>query len=82
VDMFLFSLAYQDVVSLGANLHFKLNCSLTLPRAVACLPHYISGQNFFYSVVNGSDSEYAIDFMHGFGEVLAMPVKLEATTGI
>ncbi|KAF8843924.1 hypothetical protein BDN67DRAFT_1066584 [Paxillus ammoniavirescens] len=46
--------------------------------SLACLPHYTSGQTFFYPAFNASRSEDAIKFAHEFGEVLAMPIMLEA----
>ena len=45
---------------------------------LACLPHYTSGQTFFYPAFNASRTEDAIKFAHEFGEVLAMPIMLEA----
>lgn len=51
---------------------FELTC------VAACLPHYTSGQTFFYPAFNASRTEDAIKFAHEFGEVLAMPVMLEA----
>lgn len=47
------------------------------PR-LACLPHYTSGQTYFYPAFNASRTEDAIKFAHEFGEVLAMPIMLEA----
>ena len=44
----------------------------------ACLPHYTSGQTYFYPAFNASRTEDAIKFAHEFGEVLAMPIMLEA----
>lgn len=49
-----------------------------LTCVVACLPHYTSGQTFFYPAFNASRTDDAIKFAHEFGEVLAMPVMLEA----
>lgn len=49
-----------------------------LTYVVACLPHYTSGQTFFYPAFNASRTEDAIKFAHEFGEVLAMPIMLEA----
>ncbi|KAN0084376.1 Sec23/Sec24 trunk domain containing protein [Tylopilus felleus] len=46
--------------------------------SLACLPHYTSGQTFFYPAFNASRTEDAIKFAHEFGEVLAMPIMLEA----
>jgi protein transport protein SEC24 len=44
----------------------------------ACLPHYTSGQTYFYPAFNASRSEDAVKFAHEFGGVLAMPIMLEA----
>lgn len=49
-----------------------------LTRLLACLPHYTSGQTYFYPAFNAARSEDAIKFAHEFGEVLAMPIMLEA----
>ncbi|TFY77941.1 hypothetical protein EWM64_g6073 [Hericium alpestre] len=45
---------------------------------LACLPHYTSGQTYFYPAFNAARSEDAVKFAHEFGEVLAMPIMLEA----
>ena len=44
----------------------------------ACLPHYTSGQTYFYPAFNAAKSEDAIKFAHEFGEVIAMPIMVEA----
>ena len=44
----------------------------------ACLPHYTAGQTYYYPAFNASRTEDAIKFAHEFGEVLAMPILLEA----
>ena len=46
--------------------------------SVACLPHYTSGQTFFYPGFNAARSEDAIKFAHEFGVVLASQIGLEA----
>ena len=46
--------------------------------SIACLPHYTSGQSYFYPAFNASRTEDAVKFAHEFGEVLAMPIMLEA----
>lgn len=46
--------------------------------SIACLPHYTSGQTYFYPAFNAVKSEDAIKFAHEFGEVIAMPIMLEA----
>lgn len=50
---------------------------LTLYPA-ACLPHYTSGQTYYYPAFNAARAEDALKFAHEFGEVLAMPIMLEA----
>ncbi len=74
--MFLFSAAYQDVATLGIISFFVWLCRLT--ECSACLPHYTSGQTYFYPAFNAARSEDAVKFAHEFGEVLAMPIMLEA----
>ncbi|KAH9478436.1 Protein transport protein SEC24 [Psilocybe cubensis] len=44
----------------------------------ACLPHYTSGQTYYYPAFNAGRTEDAIKFAHEFGEVLATPIMLEA----
>ena len=44
----------------------------------ACLPHYTAGQTYFYPAFNATRTEDAVKFAHEFGEVLAMPIMLEA----
>ncbi|KIY62915.1 protein transporter SEC24 [Cylindrobasidium torrendii FP15055 ss-10] len=46
--------------------------------SLACLPHYTSGQTYYYPGFNASRSEDALKFGHEFGSVLAMPIMLEA----
>ena len=77
VDMFLFSAAYQDVATLGIILFFDFG-AVELTECSACLPHYTSGQTYFYPAFNAARSEDAVKFAHEFGEVLAMPIMLEA----
>jgi len=43
-----------------------------------CLPHYTSGNTFFYPAFSAARSEDALKFAHEFGEILAMPVGFEA----
>lgn len=45
---------------------------------IAYLPHYTSGQTYYYPAFNAARSEDALKFAHEFGEVLAMPIMLEA----
>ena len=56
----------------------KTQTKFELTFVAACLPHYTSGQTFFYPAFNASRTEDAIKFAHEFGEVLAMPIMLEA----
>lgn len=46
--------------------------------SIAYLPHYTSGQTYFYPAFNAANSEDAIKFAHEYGEVIAMPIMLEA----
>ncbi|KAF9525046.1 CPII coat sec24 protein [Crepidotus variabilis] len=45
---------------------------------LACLPHYTSGQTYYYPAFNAARSEDALKFAHEFGEVIAQPIMLEA----
>ncbi|KAF8879667.1 Sec23/Sec24 trunk domain-containing protein [Gymnopilus junonius] len=45
---------------------------------LACLPHYTSGQTYYYPAFNAGRSEDALKFAHEFGKVLAQPIMLEA----
>ncbi|KAJ3516013.1 hypothetical protein NLJ89_g1396 [Agrocybe chaxingu] len=45
---------------------------------LACLPHYTSGQTYYYPAFNAGRTEDAMKFAHEFGEVLAQPIMLEA----
>jgi len=45
---------------------------------VACLPHYTSGQTYYYPAFNAARPEDALKFAREFGDVLAMPIMLEA----
>ncbi|KAH9941755.1 protein transporter SEC24 [Epithele typhae] len=49
---------------------------------LACLPHYTSGQTYFYPAFNAGRTDDAIKFAHEFGEMLAMPIMLEAVMRI
>ncbi|KAI6116142.1 Sec23/Sec24 trunk domain-containing protein [Pisolithus sp. B1] len=57
---------------------FLFSASYQDVASLACLPHYTSGQTFFYPAFSASRSEDAIKFAHEFGEILAMPIMLEA----
>jgi protein transport protein SEC24 len=83
VDMFLFSAAYQDVASLGGSIYSRaISSSMYKSNAffftTAALPHYTSGQTYYYPAFNAARAEDALKFAHEFGEVLAMPIMLEA----
>ncbi|KAJ3806643.1 protein transporter SEC24 [Lentinula aff. lateritia] len=45
--------------------------------SLSCLPHYTSGQTYYYPAFNAARTEDALKFAHEFGEVLAMPIMLE-----
>lgn len=57
---------------------FLFSSSYQDVATLACLPHYTSGQTYFYPAFNASRSEDAIKFAHEFGGVIAMPIMLEA----
>ncbi|KXN89326.1 Protein transport protein SEC24 [Leucoagaricus sp. SymC.cos] len=46
--------------------------------SLACLPHYTSGQTYYYPAFNAARPEDALKFAREFGEVLSMPIMLEA----
>ncbi|KAK6981036.1 protein transporter SEC24, partial [Favolaschia claudopus] len=50
--------------------------------SLANLPHYTTGQTYYYPAFNAARSEDAIKFAHEFGEVLAMPIMLECITRV
>ncbi|KAF9485109.1 CPII coat sec24 protein [Pholiota conissans] len=45
---------------------------------LACLPHYTSGQTYYYPAFNAGRTEDAMKFAHEFGQVIATPIMLEA----
>ncbi|KAI0032870.1 protein transporter SEC24 [Vararia minispora EC-137] len=49
---------------------------------LSCLPHYTSGQTYFYPAFDAACIEDAVKFAHEFGKVLAMPIMLEAVTRV
>jgi protein transport protein SEC24 len=57
---------------------FLFSASYQDVATLACLPHYTSGQTYYYPAFNAARTEDAIKFAHEFGEVLAMPIMLEA----
>jgi protein transport protein SEC24 len=48
----------------------------------AALPHYTSGQTFFYPAFNAARAEDAVKFAHEFGEVLAQPIMVDVITRV
>jgi protein transport protein SEC24 len=46
--------------------------------SLACLPRYTSGQTYFYPAFNAARPEDAIKLARELGDLLAMPVMLEA----
>lgn len=58
--------------------HTYCRFSLRFYHLIACLPHYTSGQTYYYPAFNAARAEDALKFAHEFGEVLAMPIMLEA----
>ncbi|PFH49924.1 hypothetical protein AMATHDRAFT_146483 [Amanita thiersii Skay4041] len=57
---------------------FLFSASYQDVATLACLPHYTSGQSYYYPAFNAGRTEDALKFAHEFGEVLAMPIMLEA----
>ncbi|KII87612.1 hypothetical protein PLICRDRAFT_42119 [Plicaturopsis crispa FD-325 SS-3] len=57
---------------------FLTSSSYQDTATLACLPHYTSGQTYYYPAFNAAHPEDAHKFAHEFGEVLAMPIMLEA----
>lgn len=57
---------------------FLFSTSYQDVASLACLPHYTSGQTYYYPAFNAGRSEDALKFAHEFGGVLAMPIMLEA----
>ncbi|KAG5650908.1 COPII subunit [Sphagnurus paluster] len=57
---------------------FLFSAGYTDVASLACLPHYTSGQTYYYPAFNAARSEDALKFAHELGEVLAMPIMLEA----
>lgn len=81
--MFLFSPSYTDVATLSTSYavpHVRefVYSGLLLSTHAGHLPHYTSGQTYFYPAFSAARSEDAIKFAHEFGEVLASPIGLEA----
>lgn len=77
VDMFLFSSGYTDIATLGEIILRAVLIKFD-NRSSANLPHYTSGQTYFYPAFNAARSEDAVKFAHEFGEALAMPLMYEA----
>ena len=64
-------------------LYVDLNSSRSSTNMpLACLPHYTSGQTYFYPAFNAARTDDAVKFAHELGEVLAMPVMVEAVTRV
>ncbi|TFK72080.1 CPII coat sec24 protein [Pluteus cervinus] len=57
---------------------FLFSASYQDVATLACLPHYTTGQTYYYPAFNAARSEDAQKFAREFGEVLAMPIMLEA----
>ena len=59
-------------------LQMVLNLCWYAQLQIAYLPHYSSGQTYYYPAFNAMRLEDALKFAHEFGEVLVMPIVLEA----
>jgi hypothetical protein len=64
-------------VSFWAHFHWERE-SADLIISAACLPHYTSGQTYYYPAFNAGRTEDAMKFAHEFGEVISTPIMLEA----
>ena len=83
VDMFLFSSTYQDVASLGKVVpSHNSDFILMVDDFSACLPHYTSGQTYYYPAFNAARAEDAIKFAREFGDVMAMPIMVDCITRV
>ncbi|KAG8720549.1 COPII subunit [Ceratobasidium sp. 394] len=61
---------------------FLFSGSYTDIASLSCLPHYTSGQTYFYPAFNASRPEDALKFAHEFGEVIGSPIGLEGLVRI
>lgn len=59
-------------------MHSKTIALMLINSLLACLPHYTSGQTYFYPAFNAAKSEDAVKFAHEFSQVIAMPIMVEA----
>ncbi|KAL5522661.1 hypothetical protein ACEPAG_8679 [Sanghuangporus baumii] len=57
---------------------FLFSASYQDVATLACLPHYTSGQTYFYPAFNAAKSEDAIKFAHEFSQIISMPIMVEA----
>ncbi|KAJ7185633.1 protein transporter SEC24 [Mycena filopes] len=61
---------------------FLFSSSYQDVASLANLPHYTTGQTYYYPAFNAARSEDALKFAHEFGEVIAMPIMLECITRV
>ncbi|KAH7345229.1 Sec23/Sec24 trunk domain-containing protein [Rhizoctonia solani] len=61
---------------------FLFSASYTDIASLSALPHYTSGQTYFYPAFNASRAEDAIKFAHEFGQVIGSPIGLEGLVRI
>ncbi|KAG8763733.1 COPII subunit [Ceratobasidium sp. 423] len=61
---------------------FLFSASYTDIASLSALPHYTSGQTYFYPAFNASRPEDAIKFAHEFGQVVGSPIGLEGLVRI
>jgi protein transport protein SEC24 len=79
--MFLFSASYTDVASLSEWTILDDN-NWSNGWFLGALPHYTSGQTYFYPAFNASRAEDAIKFAHEFAQVIGSPIGLEGLVRI
>lgn len=56
---------------------FLFSAAYTDVATLNTLPHYTSGQTYYYPAFSAARSEDAIKFAHEFGKVLATPIGFE-----
>ncbi|CAE6421688.1 hypothetical protein ACGC1H_001843 [Rhizoctonia solani] len=61
---------------------FLFSASYTDIASLSALPHYTSGQTYFYPAFNASRAEDAIKFAHEFSQVIGSPIGLEGLVRI
>ncbi|KAJ7081681.1 protein transporter SEC24 [Mycena crocata] len=61
---------------------FLFSSSYQDVASLANLPHYTTGQTYYYPAFNAARAEDALKFAREFGDVVAMPIMLECITRV